>query len=82
MNQVQIAYAKTHLSGLLERVEGGEEIVIARRGRAIARLIREPVSLETAADVFGKVWAVGGGKGLTIEAPAELSLPNRDVDLD
>lgn len=36
--QVNIHYAKTHLSRLLEQVEAGEEIVIARNGRPIARL--------------------------------------------
>lgn len=37
--QVNIHEAKTHLSKLLERVENGEEIVIARNGRPIAELI-------------------------------------------
>lgn len=31
--------AKTHLSALLERVAQGEEIVITRHGRPIARLL-------------------------------------------
>lgn len=31
--------AKTHLAALLDRVERGEEIVITRRGRAVARLV-------------------------------------------
>lgn len=31
--------AKTHLSELLDRVEQGEELVITRRGRAVARLV-------------------------------------------
>ncbi len=31
--------AKTHLSQLLERVERGEEIVIARAGTPVARLL-------------------------------------------
>ena len=31
--------AKTHLSSLLERVERGEEVLITRHGRAIARLV-------------------------------------------
>ena len=35
--------AKTHLSALLERVERGEEIVITRHGRPVARLV-PPVS--------------------------------------
>jgi prevent-host-death family protein len=35
---VNIHEAKTHLSKLIERVESGEEIVIARAGRPVARL--------------------------------------------
>jgi len=37
--QVNVHEAKTNLSRLLERVEQGEEIVIARGGRPIARLV-------------------------------------------
>jgi antitoxin (DNA-binding transcriptional repressor) of toxin-antitoxin stability system len=33
--------AKTHLSKLLERVEHGEEVIIARAGVPVARLVRE-----------------------------------------
>ena len=36
---VNIHEAKTHLSRLVERVEAGEEIVIARGGRPVARLV-------------------------------------------
>jgi prevent-host-death family protein len=36
---VNIHQAKTHLSRLVERVEAGEEIVIARAGRPVARLV-------------------------------------------
>ena len=36
---VNVHEAKTHLSRLLERVQGGEEIVIARSGRPVARLV-------------------------------------------
>jgi prevent-host-death family protein len=38
MTTVNVHDAKTHLSRLLERVERGEEIVIARAGRPIAVL--------------------------------------------
>lgn len=31
--------AKTHLAALLDRVERGEEIVITRRGKPVARLV-------------------------------------------
>jgi prevent-host-death family protein len=46
-DSVNIHDAKTHLSRLVERVEAGEEVVIARAGRPVARLVpyrarREP----------------------------------------
>jgi prevent-host-death family protein len=36
---VNVHEAKTHLSKLLERVEAGEEVIIARAGAPVARLI-------------------------------------------
>lgn len=44
---INIHEAKTHLSRLVERVEAGEEITLARAGRPVARLVpyrarREP----------------------------------------
>ncbi len=39
MRQVNIHEAKTHLSRLLEEAEAGEEIIIARHGRPVARLM-------------------------------------------
>ena len=39
MAVVNVGEAKTHLSRLLVRVEAGEEIVIARRGKPVARLV-------------------------------------------
>lgn len=38
MSQVNIHYAKTHLSKLVERAACGEEIIIARAGKPVARL--------------------------------------------
>jgi prevent-host-death family protein len=38
-SSVNIHEAKTHLSRLLVRVEAGEEVVIARAGRPVARLV-------------------------------------------
>ena len=40
VTQVNIHEAKTGLSKLVERVEAGEEIVIARAGSPVARLVR------------------------------------------
>jgi prevent-host-death family protein len=55
--QVNVYEAKTHLSRLLERVEAGEEIIIARNGRPIARLV--PTQRQRSPRVPG-AW---GGKG-------------------
>ena len=38
MNAIGAFDAKTHLAELLDRVEAGEEIVITRRGKPVARL--------------------------------------------
>lgn len=77
MLQIQIAEAKAHLSALLERVEAGEEIIIARRGKPVARLIPEPKTNRNAAEVFRAAWALGG---LDLESPAELPLDGVDLD--
>ena len=39
MAQVNVHEAKTHLSKLLDRVARGEEIVVAKAGKPIARLV-------------------------------------------
>jgi prevent-host-death family protein len=48
---VNVHAAKTNLSRLLERVEAGEEVVIGRAGKPIARLV--PYVAERPARVFG-----------------------------
>ena len=42
LEQVNMHEAKTHLSKLVERVEGGEEIVISRAGKPAAKLVPIP----------------------------------------
>ena len=54
MLTVDIAHAKAHLSELLDKVEGGEEVVITRRGQAVAHMSpvarpKTPLSLEVLA---------------------------------
>jgi prevent-host-death family protein len=39
MEPVSVYNAKTHLSRLLDAVEAGEEVVITRNGRPVARLV-------------------------------------------
>ena len=39
MRTVNVHQAKTHLSRLLEQVAAGEEVVIAKAGKPVARLV-------------------------------------------
>ncbi len=39
MTTVSVADAKSHLSELLSHVEAGEEVMITRRGKLIARIV-------------------------------------------
>lgn len=72
MVEVGILEAKTHLSQLVQRVERGEEIVLTRHGRAVARLapIRSKErSPQPAADIVARMQALAKGNrldGLTI----------------
>ena len=59
MKQVNVHQAKTNLSQLLAEVEQGEEVVIARAGRPVARLVKEKTNrsvLRKAGDWKGQVW--------------------------
>ena len=38
MLTVNLAHAKAHLSELLDKVEAGEEVIITRHGKAVARV--------------------------------------------
>ena len=49
MRSVNVGEAKTHLSSLIESTERGEEVVIARAGRPVVRL----VPVRTSERVFG-----------------------------
>jgi prevent-host-death family protein len=58
MAEVNVHDAKTHFSQLLRRVAGGEEIVIARAGKPVARLV--PLDAPRTPRVLGrdrgKIW--------------------------
>ncbi|WP_376691620.1 type II toxin-antitoxin system Phd/YefM family antitoxin [Wenzhouxiangella sp. EGI_FJ10409] len=75
MRTVPVAEAKAHFSELLKAVEAGEEVVITRRGRAVARLSSQK-SLK-AAEVFAPLWK----DPIDIEAP-EDRVPEQAPDWD
>jgi prevent-host-death family protein len=68
MREVNVHEAKTHLSRLLVRVAQGEEIVIARAGKPIARLV--PVESKSRR-------VLGQDKGL-FEVPDDFNAPLPD----
>ena len=58
MKPINIHEAKTHLSRLIERVQAGEEFVIAKAGRPAARLV--PLSTGTRVVKTGGLRIPGG----------------------
>lgn len=58
MTEVNIHEAKTHLSKLLNRVAAGEEIIIARAGTPVAKLVPvEPTPKDRESGIdSGKIW--------------------------
>ncbi|PYQ61965.1 MAG: type II toxin-antitoxin system prevent-host-death family antitoxin [Acidobacteria bacterium] len=68
MREVNVHEAKTHLSQLLVRVAQGEEIIIARAGKPVARLVPvEPKSQRV----------LGQDRGL-FEVPEDFNAPLPD----
>jgi len=60
MERVQVGYAKAHFSALLDRVEQGEERVIARRGKAVAKWVPVIAHTRSALQAFEQAWMLGG----------------------
>jgi len=61
LDTVNMHEAKTHLSKLVARVEGGEQIVITRAGRPAAKLVpvpQEKPGKRKLGGWEGKVWTV------------------------
>ena len=56
MVTVNVHEAKTHLSRLLTRVENGEEVIIARNGSPVAKLVRsKPAGKRQPGTLKGKI---------------------------
>ncbi len=76
MLTVTLAQAKAQLSELLNKVEAGEEVIVTRRGRPVARIgpavqQRQPLPLEALAALHAK--------GRPLERPSmELLRAERD----
>lgn len=71
MREVGVFEAKNKLSALLDWVAGGEEIVITRRGKAVARLVPAEVG-------FDRAKALRAMEGL-LEVRRSLTLDGLDI---
>lgn len=74
LEKVNMHEAKTHLSKLVERVEGGEEIVISRAGKPAAKLVPMPQAKP------GKR-KLGGWEGL-MEMPTDEEWEQVDKEIE
>ena len=74
LEKVNMHEAKTHLSKLVERVEGGEEIVISRAGKPAAKLV--PVSQEKRGRRKLGAWE---GKGFWMVTEEEMKKVDQEI---
>ncbi len=59
MEQVNIHHAKTHLSKLIQRALAGEEIIIAKAGEPLVRLMPAKTTMpgkRKLGDMRGQIW--------------------------
>ena len=70
MKTVNVHEAKTHFSKLLERVARGEEIIIAKAGKPVARLVPQAALPKRALGPFEGKFTV----------PADFDEPSTEIE--
>ena len=73
MLEIAVAEAEGRLNALLERVEHGEEVVITRKGRPIARLVAETAGVDREKARLAAAGLREARKGVTLGG---ISLPD------
>lgn len=71
MQAMNLAQAKAHLSELLNTVESGEEVVITRHGRPVARVlpaspVKQPLPLQRLAELRHQIPAWQGSSAASL----------------
>lgn len=79
MKTASVADAKSHFSALLAEAEIGREVIITRRGKAVARLVPEP-KLQPAAAVVSDWSALRRwvSDGAVLSGPTVAEMRERD----
>ena len=80
MRMVGLAEAKAGLSALLDAVEAGEEVVITRRGRPVARVVREQPRSANPHDWPARLRALHGDQPEPSGSAVELLRQLRDQE--
>ena len=80
MREVNVYEAKTSLSALLQAVAEGEEVVITKRNKPIARLV--PYATAKSRPTFGMAREALERSGLTRDDLAHALEPMTDDDLE
>jgi len=77
MKTLNIHEAKTHLSRLLDKVNAGETIVIAKAGKPIAKLIpfSSSKTQRTGGTLAGEIWEAPDAWDLDEELNSQLTDP-------
>ena len=76
MREVGAFEAKNKLSTLLDWVEGGEEVVITRRGKAVARLVSAVPGFDRGKARRAAAGIIEASRGLTLGGLAIKDLVN------
>lgn len=76
MRVIALYEAKNTLSGLLDEVEAGEEIVITRRGKAVARLVSVTPAFDRAKATQAAKALLAARKGVTLGGLSVKELVN------
>jgi antitoxin (DNA-binding transcriptional repressor) of toxin-antitoxin stability system len=80
MRTVGLAEAKAQLSALLDAVQAGEEVVITRRGKPVARVVRECPSAAADHDWVCRLRALHGGQPGPAGSAVQLLRDLRDQE--
>ncbi len=82
MQEVGAFEANDRLSALLDRVEQGEEIVITRRGRPVAKLVAAGPGFDRAKARRAVAGLIKASRGLSLGGSRSRKLPLATLDHD
>lgn len=82
--EVSIHHVEAHLSKLIELAEHGEEVIIARAGQAVVKMVPVPTkpTRRMIGSARGKIWIIDDASSPEINKQIEEFLNNGPVSLE